>query len=154
MDEIDFMMRVDLFHYLPDDILTKVDRASMAHALEVRSPFIDYRVVEFACRLPLQFKLKGLTTKYLLRKAFSEDLPSSPIKRKKHGFAVPLGEWFQGPMREVYHDLVLSKPTSGFINMSQAERLIQDQQKGYVDHGNRLWLILFLHAWYQWWRQC
>ncbi|MBW1717923.1 MAG: hypothetical protein JRJ77_19415, partial [Deltaproteobacteria bacterium] len=76
MDEIEFMMRVDLFHYLPDDILTKVDRASMAHGLEVRSPFVDYRVVEFACRLPLQFKLKGLTTKYLLRKAFSRDLPS------------------------------------------------------------------------------
>jgi len=153
MDEIDFMMRVDLFHYLPDDILTKVDRASMAHALEVRSPFIDYRVVEFACRLPLQFKLKGLTTKYLLRKAFSGDLPSSPIKRKKHGFAVPLGDWFQDSLRDIYYDLVLSSPGSGFINMSEAERLIQDQQKGYVDHGNRLWLILFLNAWYQWWHQ-
>jgi asparagine synthase (glutamine-hydrolysing) len=153
MDEIDFMMRVDLFHYLPDDILTKVDRASMAHALEVRSPFIDYRVVEFACRLPLQFKLKGLTTKYLLRKAFSRDLPAHPIKRKKHGFAVPLGGWFQGSLRDIYYDLVLSKPRLDFINISEAERLIRDQQKGHVDHGNRLWLILFLHAWYKWWRQ-
>ena len=153
MDEIEFMMRVDLFHYLPDDILTKVDRASMAHGLEVRSPFVDYRVVEFACRLPLQFKLKGLTTKYLLRKAFSRDLPPSPIKRKKHGFAVPLGDWFQGPLRDIYYDLVLSRPGSGFINMSEAERLIKDQQNGHVDHGNRLWLILFLYAWYQWWQQ-
>jgi asparagine synthase (glutamine-hydrolysing) len=153
MDEIEFMMRVDLFHYLPDDILTKVDRASMAHALEVRSPFIDYRVVEFACRLPLQFKLKGMTTKYLLRKAFSGDLPSSPIKRKKHGFAVPLGNWFQGPLRDIYYDVVLSAPGSEFINLTEAERLIQEQQNGYVDHGNRLWLILFLHAWYHWWHQ-
>ena len=153
MDEIDFMMRVDLFHYLPDDILTKVDRASMAHALEVRSPFVDYRLVEFACRLPLQFKLKGLTTKYLLRKTFSGDLPSSPLNRKKHGFAVPLGDWFQGPLRDIYYDLVLSGSRMGFINLSEAEKLIQEQQNGYVDHGNRLWLILFLHAWYQWWHQ-
>lgn len=153
MDEIEFMMRVDLFHYLPDDILTKVDRASMAHSLEVRSPFVDYRVVEFACRLPLQYKLKGLTTKYLLRRAFSGDLPSSPIKRKKHGFAVPLGDWFQGPLRDIYYDLVLSKPGSGFLRLSEAKRLIEEQQKGHVDHGNRLWLILFLSAWEEWWRQ-
>lgn len=153
MDAIEFMMRADLFHYLPDDILTKVDRASMAHGLEVRSPFVDYRVVEFACRLPLRFKLKGLTTKYLLRKAFSGDLPSSPLNRKKHGFAVPLGDWFQGSLRDIYYDLVLSGTGIGFLNLSEAERLIQEQQKGHVDHGNRLWLILFLHAWHQWWHQ-
>jgi len=100
-------MRVDLFHYLPDDILTKVDRASMAHGLEVRSPFVDYRVVEFACRLPLQFKLKGLTTKYLLRKAFSRDLPSRNMGLRclwVTGFRVHCGiftmTWyFQGPER-------------------------------------------------------
>jgi asparagine synthase (glutamine-hydrolysing) len=153
MDEIEFMMRADLFHYLPDDILTKVDRASMAHALEVRSPFVDYRVVEFACQLPLQYKLKGLTTKYLLRKAFSGDLPSSPIRRKKHGFAVPLGDWFLGPLRDIYYALVLSKPGSDFINISQAERLMEEHQKGHVDHGNRLWLVLFLSAWEKWWRE-
>ncbi|OEU60112.1 MAG: hypothetical protein BAW33_08215 [Desulfobacterales bacterium C00003104] len=153
MNEIEFMMISDILHYLPDDILTKVDRAGMAHALEVRSPFMDYRVVEFACRLPLCHKLRGLTTKYILRKAFSRDLPPIPLKRKKHGFSVPIGDWFQGPLREIYHDLALAGSGSSFVKASEAERLIKEHQTGRVDHGHRLWLILFLHAWDQWWKQ-
>jgi asparagine synthase (glutamine-hydrolysing) len=153
VNEIEFMMISDMLHYLPDDILTKVDRAGMAHGLEVRSPFMDYRVVEFACRLPLCHKLRGLTTKYILRKAFLRDLPPIPLKRKKHGFSVPLGDWFQGPLREIYHDLALSGSGSSFVKASEAERLIKEHQTGRVDHGHRLWLILFLHAWDQWWKQ-
>lgn len=151
LSSIEVMMRSDLFHYLPDDILTKVDRASMAHGLEVRSPFMDYRLVEFACRLPLSYKLNGFTTKYLLRKAFAADLPSAPIKRRKHGFAVPMGEWFKGPLRSVYEDLVLTGNTLYFIDRSETSRLYQEHINGKVDHGHRLWLLLFLHAWHQWW---
>jgi asparagine synthase (glutamine-hydrolysing) len=151
LSDIELMMRADLMYYLPDDILTKVDRASMAHSLEVRSPFMDYRVVEFACRLPLRFKLRGLTTKYLLRKAFARDLPPEPLKRNKHGFAVPLGDWFQGSLREMFHDLVGSSPGTSILRHSEAERLINEHQTGHTDHGHRLWLILFLHAWHQWW---
>ncbi len=152
MDPIEFMMRSDILHYLPDDILTKVDRASMAHSLEVRSPFMDYRVVEFACHLPLCFKLRGLTTKHLLRKAFAKDLPSEPLKRQKHGFAVPLGDWFQGPLKAVYEDVVLSNPASLLVNKDEAGRLLKEHQYGRTDHGHRLWLLLFLYAWYQWWQ--
>jgi asparagine synthase (glutamine-hydrolysing) len=151
MSEIDLMMRADLLHYLPDDILTKVDRASMAHALEVRSPFMDYRVVEFACRLPLSLKLRGLTTKFLLRHAFSKDLPKKPIKRKKHGFAVPLGKWFQNSLKKVFEEIVLSSPSSSFVVKSEAARLLNEHQNGKTDHGNRLWLLLFLQAWHNWW---
>jgi asparagine synthase (glutamine-hydrolysing) len=151
MSEIDFMMRADLLHYLPDDILTKVDRASMAHALEVRSPFMDYRVVEFACRLPLSLKLRGLTTKFLLRQAFSKDLPNAPLKRKKHGFAVPLGEWFQNSLKKVFEELVLTNSSSSLLVKSEATRLLSEHQSGKIDHGNRLWLLLFLQAWHDWW---
>ncbi len=143
---------LDLKTYLVGDILTKVDRASMAHSLEVRSPFMDYRVVEFACRLPLRFKLKGLTTKHLLRKAFAEDLPPEPLKRQKHGFAVPMGDWFQGPLKAVYEDVVLSSSNGALVSKDEAGRLLKDHQYGRTDHGHRLWLLLFLHAWYQWWQ--
>jgi asparagine synthase (glutamine-hydrolysing) len=152
MGEIDSMMRADLLHYLPDDILTKVDRASMAHALEVRSPFMDYRVVEFACRLPLSLKLRGLTTKFLLRQAFSRDLPRGALKRRKHGFAVPLGEWFQNSLEKAFEEIVLTDSSSGFLVKSEATRLLNEHQRGKIDHGNRLWLLLFLQAWQGWWR--
>jgi asparagine synthase (glutamine-hydrolysing) len=152
MSEIDSMMRTDLLHYLPDDILTKVDRASMAHALEVRSPFMDYRVVEFACKLPLSLKMRGLTTKFLLRQAFSKDLPERPLRRKKHGFAVPLGEWFQNSLKKVFEEVVLSDSSSSVLVKSEATRLLNEHQMGKTDHGNRLWLLLFLQAWQNWWR--
>jgi asparagine synthase (glutamine-hydrolysing) len=152
MNPIELMMRSDILHYLPDDILTKMDRASMAHSLEVRSPFMDYRVVEFACRLPLRFKLKGLTTKHLLRKAFAGDLPSEPLKRQKHGFAVPMGDWFQGPLKAVYKDVVLAGSMEALVNKEEAGRLLKEHQCGRTDHGHRLWLLLFLHAWHNWWQ--
>jgi asparagine synthase (glutamine-hydrolysing) len=148
---IAYLMEADQLHYLPDDILTKVDRASMAHALEVRSPFLDYRVVEFANRLPLEWKLRGLTTKYLLRKAFADDLPREPLTRKKHGFAVPLGDWFQGPLVGTFREIVLQQPGPDYLEKAEVARLLHEHQKGRVDHGYRLWLILFLHAWHHWW---
>jgi asparagine synthase (glutamine-hydrolysing) len=150
---IERMMQTDLFHYLPDDILTKVDRASMAHALEVRSPFMDYRIVEFAARLPLKHKLRRLTTKYLLRKAFASDLPSEPLKRPKHGFAVPLGDGFHGPLKTIYKELVLSQNQPDWVNRKEAQRLLSEHLTGRIDHGHKLWLLLFLHAWYLWWRE-
>jgi len=104
----------------------------MAHSLEVRSPFMDYRVAEFACRLPLQYKLRGLTTKHLLRKAFAKDLPPGPLKRQKHGFAVPMGDWFQGPLKAVYEDIVLSSPMKNLVNRDEAGRLLKDHQYGRV----------------------
>jgi asparagine synthase (glutamine-hydrolysing) len=113
---------------------------------------MDYRVVEFACRLPLRFKLKGLTTKHLLRKAFAEDLPSEPLKRQKHGFAVPMGDWFQGPLKAVYEDVVLSSSNGALVNRDEARRLLKEHQYGRTDHGHRLWLLLFLHAWHKWWQ--
>jgi len=153
MTDIETMMAVDLLHYLPDDILTKVDRASMAHALEVRSPFMDYRLVEFAARLPLAYKLRGLTTKYILRKAFERDLPEEPIKRAKHGFATPLGDEFLGPLQYAYRDTVLGRKSDCLVDPDIAEDLLTEHLSGRADHSHKLWLLLFLHAWAHWWKQ-
>jgi len=151
MSDIDLMMRADILYYLPDDILTKVDRASMAHGLEVRSPFMDYRVVEFAMKLPLSYKLRGTTSKYILRRAFSKSLPETPLKRRKHGFAVPVGDWFKKELKDVFREVVLSSGNT-IVNKKEATHIFDIHQRGHVDHGHKLWLILFLEIWYRWWQ--
>ncbi len=149
LDPISFMMINDIYSYLPDDILTKVDRVSMAQGLEVRSPFMDYRVVEFACSLPVKYKIKGFTTKYLLRQTFSEFLPKEPVKRAKHGFSVPVSNWFKGGLREIFLDVFDEAPP--FINKKEAYLLLERHLKSKLDLGHRLWLLLFLGLWYRWW---
>ena len=149
-DPITFMMFNDLTSYLPDDILTKVDRASMAQGLEVRSPFMDYRVVEFACQLPVKYKINGLTTKYLLRKSFSSCLPNNPVKRAKHGFCVPISDWFKGGLIELAREVLIKSPPD-FINAREIEKLLQIHTSGKEDMGHRLWLLLSLGLWYRWW---
>ena len=123
----------------------------MAHALEVRSPFLDYRVVEFAYRLPVSLKLKGRTTKYLLRKAFEDRLPKSPLKRRKHGFAVPVGDWFKGSLKEPYRAAVLDASIPELIDPVTEREIFREHLEGKADHGHRLWILLFFHTWWRWW---
>src|SRR5207253_6026902 len=89
-------LRVDQHYYLPDDILYKCDRMSMAHSLEVRPPFLDHRIVEFAASLPQNFKVRGVTTKFLLKEVMRGKLPAAVIDRKKTGFDIPAHDWFRG----------------------------------------------------------
>jgi len=149
LDPISFMMFNDIYSYLPDDILTKVDRVSMAQGLEVRAPFMDYRIVEFACRLPVKYKIRGFTTKYILRQAFSPCLPNDPLKRPKHGFSVPVGDWFKAEFKTLFLDMLEDCPD--FINKVEAKRLLDIHLRGGIDIGHRLWLLLFLGLWYRWW---
>jgi len=147
LDEISQMMWVDFNTYLPDDILVKVDRMSMAHGLEVRSPFLDQKVVELVMRMPIGLKLKGLETKSILRKAFRDLLPPEIAHRKKHGFMIPLGEWFKLGLKGFVQDVLLKPDRSGLFNPQYIEQLYSEHQKGFRDHSQKLWLLLVYRLW-------
>lgn len=147
LDEISQMMWVDFNTYLPDDILVKVDRMSMAHGLEVRSPFLDQKVIETVLKMPIGLKLKNLTTKYILRKAFGNLVPAHLMNRKKHGFMVPLGDWFKKELRGFIHDLLLKPDRRGLLNISYIEQLNREHQAGFRDHSQKLWLLLAFRLW-------
>lgn len=145
---VERMMLADLQAYLSEDILTKVDRVSMGHSLEVRSPLLDYRVVEFACRLPLRDKIRGTTQKWILKKAFSERLPPHVVRGPKQGFAVPLGRLLRQDMKETFEQhLFLSKDVDPFLRRDEVERLWREHQAGARDHGLKLWTILTFAYW-------
>jgi asparagine synthase (glutamine-hydrolysing) len=135
--------------YLTADVLVKVDRASMARGLEVRAPLLDTKVVEFACALPGEYKLKGLTTKYLLKEAARRWLPEEIVDRPKKGFGVPIAQWLRGPLRGLAHDLL--EPTKlrreGLLNVAEVTRLLKEHDEGRADHRKPLWTLLALELW-------
>jgi asparagine synthase (glutamine-hydrolysing) len=150
LDVVRSAMSVDRWHYLPDDLLTKVDRASMLHALEVRSPFMDHELVEFAAGLTTDQLLKG-GPKRMLREAFADDLPAWVFKRKKMGFAVPIGEWFRGELRPMLRDSLFASDAFGrhHFDMKVVERLVDEHEKQTVDHSQRLYALLMLELWWR-----
>jgi asparagine synthase (glutamine-hydrolysing) len=146
LDIVSAMMFTDLQTYLAEDILTKVDRMSMAHALEVRSPFLDHRLVEFACRLPIHFKIKGRTTKRILRDAAKGIIPDVILKRSKQGFQVPLGEWFKNSLKSWAEQRLLAYD-QGLLNRRSIEKIWQDHQESRSDNTSKIWLILCFNEW-------
>jgi asparagine synthase (glutamine-hydrolysing) len=150
-DPLDRWLYLDLMNYLPDDILVKVDIASMANSLEVRAPFLDHKLVEFAAGLPPAMKMHGFTTKYILKKTLERILPREILYRPKHGFAVPISEWLQGELSGLLHEVLLD-PTAlgrGYFHPEQVVRLIQEHESGQMDHGTRLWVLLNLELWHR-----
>ncbi|TSC67283.1 MAG: asparagine synthase [Parcubacteria group bacterium Gr01-1014_72] len=139
--------------YLMDEVLVKLDRATMAHALEVRSPFLATSVVEFANRLPYHFKLRGMTTKYLLKKLMKGRLPAAIISRRKQGFTIPLALWLRGPFRELATDVLSPARLAreGFFNPSYVERLLAEHLAERANHAKRLWTLLAFELWYERW---
>jgi asparagine synthase (glutamine-hydrolysing) len=148
------MMFVDTGSYLPDDILVKVDRASMAVSLESRIPILDHRVVEFAATLPLELKRRGGTGKWLLRRVLDRYVPQHLIDRPKQGFGVPIKEWLRGPLRSWADDLLNDKSTiiGELIDLAAVRDVWREHQREDVDHCYRLWVILMLVAWAREWR--
>jgi asparagine synthase (glutamine-hydrolysing) len=140
----------DLHTYLPLDILTKVDRMTMAHSLEARPPLLDHRLVEFAATIPSHFRLRGGTTKYLFKQAMRGILPDAIIDRQKHGFAVPLATWFRGDLSGFARDLLLSETCRrrGFFDPRYIERLFQLNDRG-RNLDLQLWTILSFELWCQ-----
>jgi asparagine synthase (glutamine-hydrolysing) len=136
---------LDIETYLPGDLLLKADLASMAHSLELRSPFLDHEVVALGLALPDSLKTRGREGKVALRQAFAADLPTEVAGRGKTGFGVPLGRWFRSDLRDVAHDL-LSRDR-GWFRPETVRRLLDEHESGRADHGHRLWCLLMLELW-------
>lgn len=143
----------DLQTYLPCDLMTKVDIASMAHGLEVRQPLLDYRVVELAARMPVRHKFRGRRGKLILRDAFGNRIPAAVWQRKKMGFGVPIADWFRGPLREMTADLLLGSHSriSAYLLPEGVARLVDEHQSGRINHCYRLWNLLILEKWLRHW---
>jgi len=150
-DQVSWTAAVDQISYLPGDILTKVDIASMAYGLECRSPFLDHHVAGFAARLPLRWKLKGKAGKWILRKAFGSLLPEPILKRKKMGFGVPVDHWFRNELQPLLHDYLLSEQAlgRGYFRQQALEQLIHEHTHSQRDHAYRLWSLLVLESWHR-----
>lgn len=149
-DQIEQMQFLDMNFYMAEDILTKVDRASMAVSLEVRAPFLDHRVAEFASSLPMNYKLSGSNGKYILKKAVEKMLPKSIIKRPKKGFGIPIAEWLKGKLNPLAHDLLSRERLirQDIFDYEFVEKLLEEHEKGIASHHKQLWTLLVFQLWY------
>ena len=145
------MMRFDFETYLPGDVLTKVDRMSMAHSIESRVPLLDNDVIEFAATLPSRFKIRDGRRKAVLKRALGSLLPAGILERRKQGFGVPLGTWFRGGLTDLFSD-VLNAPRTrqrGYFEPRFVDRLVREHLGGTRDHTDRLWQLLVFELWHR-----
>jgi asparagine synthase (glutamine-hydrolysing) len=153
-DATDFLeatLDADRQTYLPDDLLVKMDVASMAHSLEVRSPLLDHRVVEFAARLPRRMKLRGLVQKHVVKRVMRGVLPERVLRRKKMGFGVPIDHWLRDELKEMAYDVLLapSALARGYFRADALRRLLDEHASGRAFHHHRLWSLLMLELWHR-----
>lgn len=148
---IDKTLFVDVMSYLPEDLLVKVDIASMANSLEARSPFLDHKVMEFAASLPADLKLRGMETKYLLKHTLSDIVPKEILHRKKMGFGVPIDVWFRNDLKEMAYDLLLDKKCTerGYFKKEVVKKLLDEHVSEQYDHSYRIWALLFMELWHK-----
>ena len=145
------MMRFDFETYLPEDVLTKVDRMSMAHSIESRVPLLDNEVIDFAATLPASLKIVNGRRKHILKEAAKGLLPGGILNRKKQGFGVPLGVWFRGGLADVFSDVLVSRRARqrGYFEPAFVERLVGEHLSGKRDHTLRLWQLLVFELWHR-----
>jgi asparagine synthase (glutamine-hydrolysing) len=144
------MMHVDFETYLPEDILTKVDRMSMAHSIESRVPLLDNDVVEFAARIPASLKVRNGRRKHVLKQAAEALLPSAILDRRKQGFSVPLSVWFRGGLHNLFSDVLLSSRARqrGYFEPRFVQRIVDEHVSGRRDHTLRLWALVVFELWH------
>lgn len=139
----------DMQHYMPDDILVKVDRAAMAYSLETRAPFLDHRVVELAQSLPLRFKIRGRQTKWVLREILARHIPRAMFERPKQGFTLPLDHWLRGSLRSWAEDLLGSAAMrhSDYLDAQRVSTMWREHLGGRRNHQRAIWTILMFLSW-------
>jgi asparagine synthase (glutamine-hydrolysing) len=145
------MMRLDFETYLPEDVLVKVDRMSMAHSIESRVPLLDNEVIDFAATLPSRFKIKDGRRKHVLKEALRPMLPAGVLDRRKQGFGIPLGVWFKGGLMDLFGDVLNSPRTRqrGYFEPSFVDRLTKEHLSGARDHTLRLWQLVVFELWHR-----
>jgi len=150
-DCTDAALDTDVNLYLADDLLVKMDRATMAHALEARSPFLDHKLMEFVASLPVEFKLLGMQKKRLLKAALRGQLPDVVLDRSKMGFSVPLARWFREDLREMAHDVLLAPRAMqrGYFQPHTVANLLDAHCRGESNHAEHLWDLLMLELWHR-----
>lgn len=147
---VDAALLADTMTYLPNDLLVKMDIASMSVSLEARSPFLDHRLMEFAASIPEKMKLRRLTTKYLLKRVLKKIVPEENLTRSKMGFGVPIGYWFRGTMQPFLRETVLSSKAlaRGLFKPEAVRAIIDEHVENRIDHSHRLWTLLMLELWF------
>lgn len=149
-NRIEQMQFVDMFFYLSEDILTKVDRASMAVSLETRAPFLDPRVAQFSASLPVNYKLRGNKGKFILKKAMEGLLPDEILYRPKKGFGIPTAEWLKGRLNSLMHDMLTPERLKGqgLFNSDHVQHLIKQHESGAASYHKELWTLLVFQLWF------
>ena len=145
------MMQSDVLTYLPDDVLCKVDRSSMAVSLECRVPFLDHRIVEFAQKLPLNMKIRNGQGKWILRQILNRYVPNQLIERPKMGFGIPLDIWFRGPLRDFAESMLRENDLDEFLDSVSVNQLWSEHLSGKKNHQHVLWNILMFQSWKKEW---
>ena len=151
LSQEELMMYYDTISYLPDDILCKVDRASMSCSLETRSPYLDHRVVDYAWKLPISMKIKGNESKWILKEILKKYVPKYLTDRPKAGFAVPVGHWLRFALKDWAEDLLNETrlKQDGIFNVNLVSKLWIEHKNLQQDHSSKLWIILMFQAWYK-----
>jgi asparagine synthase (glutamine-hydrolysing) len=150
-DHLSRILYVDMKTYLVDDILTKVDRMSMANSLEVRVPILDHIFMEFVATIPSDLKLRGKVGKYIFKKALRNLVPEEILERKKQGFGVPIGSWFRNEIKEFTEEILFSSKSRqrGYFNMDHIEKMWKEHQRGIKNYTHHLWILLMFEMWHQ-----
>jgi len=150
-DLLEQLLYADINSYLPEDLLVKMDIATMANSLEARVPFLDHKFMELVAEIPPRLKLKGTVPKYILKRAFKEFLPEAIFKRRKMGFGVPVSRWFRNELKDYIYE-ILSDPRTlkrGYFRRPGIERLLNEHIRGRYDHSSKIWALLFLEIWFR-----
>ena len=150
-ERIDHLLYLDSKTYLTGDIMTKVDRMSMAHSLEAREPLLDHKLIEFVAEIPASLKLRGLETKSILKRAVRGLIPDEIIDRKKQGFDVPIQKWFREDLREMLQDTLTSRRarSRGYFKPGAVEAILEEHLRGRRDNSRHLWGLLTLELWHR-----